>query len=142
MRSAKNWKFFECLLRDKTCKDQINKSWSNQFRGSAGFVLDKKISTTRIYLSLWNKNKFGNIPNNIKSLHQKLEHLQHPNSNGVDNTRLVQEVEHEIEEWHKREEIFYRQKSRDTFFHEVDQNKKHFHLQSNKRRQRNTQKTR
>lgn len=47
------------------------------------------------------------------------------------------EVEKEIKESHAREEEFYRQKSRETLFPELDQNTKHFHLQANKRRARN-----
>ncbi|XP_026428918.1 uncharacterized protein LOC113324828 [Papaver somniferum] len=135
--SAKNWKFFECWLRDKTCKDQITNSWSKQFRGSPGFVLDKKLSDTRRELSNWNRNTFSNIQGNLKVLHQQLSDLQQPTENGSDNTLLVQDVEKNIKEWHKREEVFYRKKSREVFFNEVDQITKHFHLQANKRRAKN-----
>lgn len=55
----------------------------------------------------------------------------------LDNTNKVKEVEKEIEEWHTREEEFYRQKARDTLFHGEDQNTKHFHLRDDKRRVRN-----
>ncbi|XP_026441532.1 uncharacterized protein LOC113340622 [Papaver somniferum] len=119
VNSVRNWKFFECWLRDKTCKDQISKAWTKQFRVSPGYILDNKLSETRRDLSKWNIEVFGNIQGNLKVLQQQLSDLQQPSANGIDNTTLFEKVEKDIEEWHKREEVFYRKKSRDVFFHEV-----------------------
>ncbi|XP_026384489.1 uncharacterized protein LOC113280061 [Papaver somniferum] len=102
-----------------------------------GYALDRKLSETRRDLSLWNRSKFGNIHEKLNNLQQQLTDLQKPDSSRTDSTQVVQKIEKEIEEWHQREKIFYIQKSRETFFHEVDQNTKHFHLQANRIRSRN-----
>ncbi|XP_026451539.1 uncharacterized protein LOC113351828 [Papaver somniferum] len=86
--SSKNWKFFECWLRDNSCKLEIEKAWSASFNGSAGFILDKKLTETRITLSIWNKAIVGNIQTKIKDLQQHLIDLQRPNS-VQDNTQLA-----------------------------------------------------
>lgn len=89
-------------------------------------------------MSKWNKTNFGDIHDNLKSLQQKLTIMQQANSStNEDIIAEVVKVEQEISEWHAREEVFYRQKSREIMFHEVDQNTKHFHVQANKRRSRN-----
>ncbi|XP_026450997.1 uncharacterized protein LOC113351177 [Papaver somniferum] len=134
--SSKNWKFFECWLREGTCTTEIINAWATSFNGSASFTLDKKLSETRRTLYVWNRNTFGNIQNNLNILQQQLSDLEQPHQ-GRDKTQMVIEVEREIEEWHAREEEFYRKKSRETIFNELDQNTKHFHLQINKRRSRN-----
>ncbi|XP_026458893.1 uncharacterized protein LOC113359485 [Papaver somniferum] len=134
--STKNWKIFECWLRDISCNTTIKDAWAKHYSGSAAYSLDKKLGETRRIMSIWNRNSFGNIQQQLNNLQQQLLLLQQPNA-ATDNTAKILEVEKEINEWHIREEEFYKQKSRDSMFTEVDQNTKYFHLQANKRRARN-----
>ncbi|XP_026441783.1 uncharacterized protein LOC113340950 [Papaver somniferum] len=103
---------------------------------SAAFRLDKELNTTRRDLSKWNKEHFGNIHDIVKRLQDELTSLkQLPTS--ADTTSQIRKVENDINEWYAREEEFYRQQSRDLMFHEIDQNTKYFHQQTNRRKLRN-----
>ncbi|XP_026434679.1 uncharacterized protein LOC113332348 [Papaver somniferum] len=66
--SPKNLKFFECWLRDNSCKLEIEKAWSSSFNGSTGFNLDKRLPETRRSLSIWNRTIFGDIQTKIKDI--------------------------------------------------------------------------
>ncbi|XP_026378609.1 uncharacterized protein LOC113273054 [Papaver somniferum] len=132
----KPFKFFKTWLQDKTCAAEIAKAWEKSVQGSEGYRLIKRLQFTRITLSRWNKTHFGNIDQNVDFFQQKLSEIQAlPFSQ--DNTAKAIEVNRELDKWHKIQQEFYKQRSRDNFVKEMDYNTKYFHTLTKRKRARN-----
>ncbi|XP_026399571.1 uncharacterized protein LOC113295447 [Papaver somniferum] len=70
------FKFFLTWLNDETCSLTIDNAWNISVSGSPGFQLVTKLQSARKELSIWNKQHFGNINQNIDHLQQELNFVQ------------------------------------------------------------------
>ncbi|XP_026458780.1 uncharacterized protein LOC113359344 [Papaver somniferum] len=129
----KPFKFFQTWIQDRTCAAEITKAWEKSVQGSPRYKLIKRLQFTRITLYKWNKTNFGNIYHNVDNLQQKLSAIQAmPFS--PDNTSKALEVSQELDNWHKIQHEFYRQKSRDNFVKDMYYNTKYFHTLTKSKR--------
>ncbi|XP_026437407.1 uncharacterized protein LOC113335598 [Papaver somniferum] len=134
-RSGKCWKFFEHWLQNDTCKNEILSAWKTNLSGSAAYLLSDKLSNTRVILSKWSKDIFGNIHAKITLLHEDLLQLQTSDFQGS-NTEQVKNLEIEIDKLNEIQPSSNMQKSRDHFYNDMDRNSKYFHIRVNHRRAR------
>ena len=129
---------FEAMwVRDLRCGGVIRKAWSTVVTGSHAFVLCRKQSITSKALSKWNKEVFGNCNLKIKELTASITELQ-AKSRSERNVRKEAMLQGELNEWLRRNEVLWRQKSRETWLKDGDKNSKFFHLSTIIRRKRNS----
>ncbi|XP_026428383.1 uncharacterized protein LOC113324276 [Papaver somniferum] len=122
--------------QDKSCIAEIAKAWEKYVNGSAAFKLIKRLQFTRIILSRWNKTHFRDINQHADDLRNKLNTIQSlPCSQ--ENSSQALEVSKELQRWHQIQHDFNKQKSRDTFLNDIDNNTKYFHTLTKRKRSRN-----
>ncbi|GLT94950.1 hypothetical protein SLE2022_126590 [Rubroshorea leprosula] len=96
-----------------------------------------KVKACSSTLESWNSTHFGHVQRRIKQNITALEALQcQPES-----AKYLSEEKQllvETEEWLEREEILWRQQSRDIWLQEGDRNTRFFHMRASRRRERNT----
>ncbi|XP_026459645.1 uncharacterized protein LOC113360344 [Papaver somniferum] len=102
---------------------EIAKAWEKEVHGSPGFKLLKKLQFTRIALSKWNKAHFSDINQKVDMLRHQLNEIQQlPHS--AANTSKAFEVNEELKKWHRIQHDFHKQKSRDNFLKDMNNNTK------------------
>ncbi|XP_026399360.1 uncharacterized protein LOC113295226 [Papaver somniferum] len=132
----KPFKFFWTWLNDPSCVIIIVNAWKESVSGPTAFQLVHKLHITRKRLSLWNKEHFGDINQQVNHLQQELQRIQEQPS-GPDNSEEIINMNNELTKWHKIKAEFYQQKSRDNFIKDMDANSKYFHTKVNRRKTRN-----
>jgi hypothetical protein len=128
---------FEAIwTKDESSTEVVERAWQTDVEGSHAFQLAKKFQIVKREFLKWNKEHFGQTRTRIKELERKIEVLQ-----GMDPTTEVVEAEAalclELNDWLEREELKWRQKSREIWLKEGDKNSRFFHLSTLVRRRRN-----
>jgi hypothetical protein len=87
-------------------------------------------------LKKWNKECFGYAKTRIKELEKRIADLQdlEPSPSNLEQEAALSL---ELNDWLEREELKWRQKSRELWLKERDKNSKFFHLSTLLRRRRN-----
>ena len=128
---------FEAMwTKDESSVEVIERAWDINVEGSQSFKLAKKIKRVGDELKSWNKNHFGYAKTRIKELEKLIEEVR-----GRDPTKENLEIEValclELEEWMEKEELKWKQKSRELWLREGDRNSKFFHLSTVIRKRNN-----
>jgi hypothetical protein len=129
---------FEAMwTRDPRCGGVIKKAWEAECRGNHSFILCHKQRKTTIALKRWNRDVFGNSHTMIKKLTNQIEENQKLDRTKA-NSRQEANLQGELNEWLRRNEVLWKQKSREQWLKDGDKNSKSFHLSTIIRRKRNS----
>lgn len=130
----KPFKFFMMWIDHPDYKRLVNQVWQTQ-----SLSLEDKISETAKQLQVWNKETFGNIFSQKKTILKRLAGIQNALDRNVNPYlhRLERELQLHLTDIMEKEEKYWLQKSRITWLKEGDRNTKFFHLSTLIRRRRN-----
>lgn len=108
--NPKSFRFEAMWVRDPRCGGVIKEAWKSKVTGSHSFVLCRKQFSTTSALKKWNKDVFGHCQSRIKELTSKLEAVQ-GQGRTEQNVRSESILQGELNEWLRRNEALWRQKS-------------------------------
>jgi len=120
-------------------------TWWDQFHisGSYSYVLAKKLNLLKLKLKDWNRNVFGHLDTRMADLLEKLKLLDAKEQLSLTHFDRVQrfELKKELTLLCNRADIFWRQRGKQHWMQQGDQNTKIFHRVANCRRKFNTMRT-
>ena len=124
-------RFEECWLHDSGILEAVKGSWE-----VAGDFMSDKIHRCVNDLSNWSKDRFGDVPNQIKSVQKKLDDLNKQTQHeGV--MSEIRRVKARLNDLVESEEIWWAQRSRALWLKHGDKNTKLFHQKASQRKSRN-----
>ena len=125
------FRFEEIWTRDERCEDVIKDAWRE------GQDLARSMTNTTAKLRDWSKETFGAFAKEMRECQAHMRTLM-----GEEQTHEViatmKEIDRRMDELEKREEIYWKQRSRQEWLKSGDQNTKFFHAKTKQRRERNT----
>ena len=132
----KPFRFKAMWTRDVSSKEVVESAWHTRVDGPQNLKLAKKLDATRRDLKRWNKSCFGSSRERIKELEQKIARIQSLKAT-KENLELEASLSLELDEWLAREDLKWKQKSREIWIREGNRNTRFFHLSTLIRRMRN-----
>ena len=127
---------FEAIwTRDPRYGEVIKKAWKLEVPGSPTYKLCRKQTNTTSTLKKWNKEVY--CKTRISEISNRLVEVQ-KDAVSESNARLEAKLQGELEEWLRRNEMLWRQKSREMWLKDGDKNSKFFHLSTIIRRKKNS----
>ncbi|KAL2926785.1 hypothetical protein RDABS01_028375, partial [Bienertia sinuspersici] len=129
-RHRKLYRFEEMWVRDESCQDVIPEAW----RGSNSTI--SKLKGTASKLTRWNKEKFGSFAKEMRACRTQMKNLmeQDQTKEVIDMMRALDDRMDELE---AREELYWKQRSRQSWLQSGDKNSKFFHEKARQRKARN-----
>uniref|UniRef100_A0A2N9FQS3 Reverse transcriptase domain-containing protein n=1 Tax=Fagus sylvatica TaxID=28930 RepID=A0A2N9FQS3_FAGSY len=129
---------FEAMwTKDHQCGNVIKEAWSTRFVGSHPLVFYCKQAKTISALKKWNRDSFGHCQTRIKEILNQIEEEQLKERTEC-NARLEARLQRDLNEWLRRNEVMWKQKSREMWLKDGDKNSKFFHLSTIICRKRNS----
>ncbi|GAA0145774.1 hypothetical protein LIER_05893 [Lithospermum erythrorhizon] len=108
----------------------VTNSWSKPFDGnstsSSSYTLIHNLKNVKNAIKSWNKDRVGNLFNQIKSIPKQLSTLQN-NPSRITNQANDSNLHNQVDLFLKSEEEYWRQRSKLTAVTEGDKNTKFFH---------------
>uniref|UniRef100_A0A2N9FR65 Reverse transcriptase domain-containing protein n=1 Tax=Fagus sylvatica TaxID=28930 RepID=A0A2N9FR65_FAGSY len=135
-RKARPFRFEAAWTRDASSHQVIEAAWEEPVRGSASYRLMRRIQRAAKGLRKWNRENFGWCNTRIEEIKQKLVEYQRVEPSTQNISHLIN-LQQELDEWLVRQEVIWRQKSREIWLEEGDKNTKFFHLSTVIRRRAN-----
>ncbi|XP_059064232.1 uncharacterized protein LOC131856452 [Cryptomeria japonica] len=132
------FKFESMWFRDDNIINLIEHWWNGSvFSGSKMFIVENNLNLIKRKLLEWNRENFGNIFDKKLSIEKDLKDVNIEFlEKGMDEHLFLKEKSllSEYEKILSKEEIYWRQKYRETWLKDGDHNTKFFHNRTKKRR--------
>ncbi|XP_059431454.1 uncharacterized protein LOC132164953 [Corylus avellana] len=104
----------------------VAEAWLAEVEGSPAFSLSRKWKNTKIALKSWNHQHFGNIQAKIKSLMAEIS-IIHSCPHSSTNSDREAVLQKNLQEHFLREEVLWKQKSKELWLTYTELNTKYFH---------------
>ena len=132
----KVFRFEDMWLADKGCGETVEGVWQASFEGFVSSKVIRKIERCGKELTLWSRNKFGNIRRELVKKRKELNRAEQQAVRTGLSFRVVL-LKKEINSLMGKEERMWRQRSRFTYIKEGDRNTRFFHSRATMRKRRN-----
>lgn len=133
---GRQFHFQPMWLSDPSCSTLITEAWKKKIDGSHDAQVTIKLRYVKVALKRRNKENFGNVLEEIKSLKSQLYDLM-GQTDSDDKSEREAALKSRWEELLRREEILWRVKSRELWLKEGDRNTRFFHLSTINKRRKN-----
>lgn len=130
-RKKKNFRFEEMWTRDGSCGEVIKEAWGG------GYDMASCMARTTAKLWDWSKAHFGEFAKEMRACQSQMCALmsEEQTHHVIDN---MKEFNARMDQLKRREEVYWRQRSRQDWLRSRDQNTKFFHAKTKQRRERNS----
>ncbi|XP_060968357.1 uncharacterized protein LOC133035933 [Cannabis sativa] len=124
-RGSTPFKFYEAWFKEGSCLEIIQQAWTSSGSIDSNENISRRFDAIRVALQRWNKKVFSDCNKKLKALESKLLLLQ---SREVNSRSIVEEeeVEKEISKLWEKQELIWRQRSREIWLTDGDRNSKFF----------------
>ena len=129
-KKCRIFRFEEMWLRDEHCEEVISSAWSGCQE------LGAKMGQTSSKLSAWGRRKFGDFLKELKECRTKMEHLM-TEVQIDDIIAQMKALDCRMDELESREEMYWKQRSRQNWLQHGDKNTTFFHTKAKQREARN-----
>ncbi|GLJ40786.1 hypothetical protein SUGI_0843510 [Cryptomeria japonica] len=141
-KGSNSFKFLNMWWRDGEFISHLEQWWKeiNIFRGTPSYSFVKRLKFLKEKIKVWNKDTFKNIFAERNRVEEELSLLNYVTiTSGMSNDAYHKEIDlkKELAEILLREEIYWRDKSRELWIKEGDVNTKFFHASVKSNRNRN-----
>ncbi|KAG7581014.1 Reverse transcriptase zinc-binding domain [Arabidopsis suecica] len=131
-RAFKQFFFDKRWLGKPGFKESVYEGWN--FPSPEGGIFTQRVKNCRRTISKWKKSNSTNSEKLIKELQDKIDSAQEDDS--ISAAELLA-IKWKLCDAYREEEIFWKMKSRETWYQEGDKNTKFFHAITKQRRARN-----
>uniref|UniRef100_A0A803PCR1 Reverse transcriptase domain-containing protein n=1 Tax=Cannabis sativa TaxID=3483 RepID=A0A803PCR1_CANSA len=104
------FKYENMWARDKRCFWVVKEAWAKRLHHNPQVNFHRKVKQTGQKLSYWNKTQFKNVQNQVSLKRLPLQEVENQNQEDL---MAIDMAKHELNEALLREEIHWKQKSRD-----------------------------
>jgi hypothetical protein len=137
VNAPRPFRFEAMWTRDPRCNCVISEAWKKEFNGNECFQLCKKQFHTTSALRKWNREVFGHCQSRISGISKQIELIQ-CESPSEENCAKEAKLQSDLNCWLSRNELMWRQKSRETWLKDGDRNSRYFHISAVVKRRHNS----
>lgn len=127
---TKRFRFEAMWLREEESTEVVTSAWQR------GMDVGVNLRRTAHNLTTWSRKKFGNVAKELRACQHQMKELMEREPS-EDNMNAMRNVDARMDELEKREEIYWHQRSRQSWIESGDKNTKFFHHKANQREMRN-----
>jgi Tfp pilus assembly protein FimT len=130
--------FEEMWLKHEGYNDMVREAWERRDGGGVGIqALWRRLREVSMDMKRWSVETFGSVRAEIKRLKAKLE-LARADARFSGYSPAIREIEQQLHETYEKEEVMYRQRSRQEWLKAGDKNTKFFQNRATHRKRKNT----
>ena len=124
---ARPFRFEAMWVKDESSVNVVQDVWAIAVEGSQNFRLVKRCQKTKQDLIAWNRSVFGHTQTRIQEIKDQIKSVQALDPTQA-NLSVKAALNLELNNWLEREELKWKQKSKELWLKEGDRNSKFFHL--------------